>query len=342
MDALRKSNAAVAAHLHSICEFSLNRPPLRAKVDKQSFDELKPGIDRGIALLNWYEELQINFVALLRELAAKSKSGAPPADALSLLVESVDALVVLENQFSGWSACINRFSWFKRTFTQIRREVAAELDADKLTKDISRFQGFIGNAAFPVGMHMTGPLRAEVKKVNGHTVPLLAALQQLSAAASAKSSADPACLRPLPYLLYLADGDAGSSFNVFARPKELAPVQRVFKRYPTADCGPPMQIVRELGLGEAHPVHLGTVLTRCPHYHASMRTKVRAQNQESARICLRSLPPALALAPPLSSLPSFLERFYVPTCARTRRLFPSRAQWGMPKEPGQGSSCAIL
>jgi hypothetical protein len=272
MEALRKSNAAVATHLHSVCEFSLNRPPLRAKVDKQSFDELKPGIDRAIALFDWYEELRKNFAALLRELAAKS--GTPPAEALSLLVESVDALVVLENQFSGWSACINRFSWFKRTFTQIRREVSAELDADKLTKDISRFQGFIGNAAFPVGMHMTGPLRVEVKKVDGHPGPLLAALQQLSAAASAKGEADPSCLRPLPYLLYLADGDAGSSFNVFARPKELAPVQRVFKRYPTADCGPPVQMVRELGLGEAHPVHLGTVLTRCPHYNASMRTKV--------------------------------------------------------------------
>ena len=174
------------------------------------------------------------------------------------------------------SACINRFSWFKRTFTQIRREVAADCDADKLTRDISRFQGFIGNASFPVGMHMTGPLRVEVKKVASSHVPLLAALQQLTAAASAKADADAACLRPLPYLLYLVDGDAGvDGFNVFtSNPKDLLPVQKVFKKFPMADCGPPADMVRELGLAQGHPVHLGTVLARCPHYMPSMRTKV--------------------------------------------------------------------
>lgn len=288
MEALRRSNAAVAAHLHSVCEFSLNRPPLRAKVDKQSFDELKPGVDRAIALFDWYEELKQNFVALLRELA--STSSAPPADALSLLTEALDALVVIENQFGGWSACVNRFSWFKRTFTQIRREVAQELDADKLTKDISRFQGFIGNAQFPIGLHMTGPLRGDVQKIQGHTRPLLAALQQLSATASAKGDADPACLRPLPYLLYLADGDAGGGFNVFSASKELAPVQKVFKKFPTADCGPPANLIKELGLAEGHPVHLGTVLSRCPHYTPSMRTKVRGTLADEPMLCDLSLP----------------------------------------------------
>ena len=40
-----------------------------------------------------------------------------------------------------------------------------------------------------------------------------------------------------------------------------------------ADCAPPAEMVASLGLETGHPVHLGTVLARCPHYLASMRTK---------------------------------------------------------------------
>lgn len=68
-------------------------------------------------------------------------------------------------QFSGWSACINRFSWFKRTFGMLRKEVAGEVNVEQLNKDINRFQNLIGNTAFPVGTHMTGPMRESLKKV---------------------------------------------------------------------------------------------------------------------------------------------------------------------------------
>ena len=139
--ALRQSTADAARHLHSVCEISLNRPPLRAKVDRQSFDELKPGVDSAIALLDWFAGLQQSFAGLVRELAAPS--AAPSPAALTLIVEALDACIVLENQFSGWSACINRFSWFKRTFQQIQRDVAVDCDVEKLQRDIGRFHGFI-------------------------------------------------------------------------------------------------------------------------------------------------------------------------------------------------------
>ena len=138
--ALASCTKAYEAHLKTICEFSLNRPPMRAKVDRQSYDELKPGVDKALALLDWYEELKKAFVACLRELGSSSEK----REGLAALVEALDCCVVLENQFSGWSQCINRFSWFKRTFAQIRREVSAEIDCDKLSKDISRFGGLIG------------------------------------------------------------------------------------------------------------------------------------------------------------------------------------------------------
>ena len=95
-----------------------------------------------MTLLDWYEELKKAFVACLRALS--DSSGGAKAEGLAALVEALDCCVVLENQFSGWSQCINRFSWFKRTFAQIRREVSAEIDCDKLSKDISRFGGLIG------------------------------------------------------------------------------------------------------------------------------------------------------------------------------------------------------
>ena len=50
----------------------------------------------------------------------------------------------MENQYPGWSALVNRFSWFKRTFGMLRKEIANEIDVDKLNKDITRFQNLIG------------------------------------------------------------------------------------------------------------------------------------------------------------------------------------------------------
>ena len=140
---LAATAAASAEHLRNICEFSLNQPPLRPKIDKQGYDELKPCVDRAVALLDWFEQLQLNYAALLGEMAAAG--GTPDPDRLMLLANVLDVCIVLENQFGGWSACINRFSWFKRTFAQIHRELIADgQSSDQLNKDIPRFQQFIG------------------------------------------------------------------------------------------------------------------------------------------------------------------------------------------------------
>jgi len=272
MEALRGTVEGSNSHLRTICQFSLNQPPMRPKIDRQSFDELKPGVDSALALLNWYEELQRHLVGCLRQICEQGAKPSP--DMLSLMVQSIDACVVLENQFGGWSNCINRFSWFKRVFLQLRSEVAREIDPEQLQRDLSRFQAFIGEPSYPIGMHMTGPLRAAVQKVAGYEQPLLEALFQLTAAATAANGAEPAAetLRPLPYLLYLVDGDGGG-YNVFDGRAKLAPVQRVFRKHPMAECAPPAELITELGLPPGHPIHLGTVLARCPHYLASMRKK---------------------------------------------------------------------
>lgn len=129
-------------------------------------------------------------------------------------------------------------------------------------------------------MHLTGPLRESTKKVSGHERVLLAAVFHYVKLAGTEKP-DASVLRPLPYLLYLADGDTSSgagSFNVFVGQK-LQPVQKVFKRHPLADCAPPPEMMESMGLAPGHPVHLGTVLARCPHYMASMRTKWGMQKQ---------------------------------------------------------------
>tara|TARA_B110001452_G_scaffold266357_1_gene273008 strand:+ start:183 stop:611 length:429 start_codon:yes stop_codon:yes gene_type:complete len=88
--------AQFPGHLRTICEFSLNRPPMRAKVDRQSFDELKPGVEAAIALLDWYEQLSAEFIALVDRLA---KAAPPlPAEELGLICTAVDCLVLMENQ----------------------------------------------------------------------------------------------------------------------------------------------------------------------------------------------------------------------------------------------------
>jgi len=261
--------AAYEEHLKTVVGWATHMPPMRAKVDRQSFDELKPTVDRALAVLDWFEQLQQQFAACLGALGPGSS-----AAELAPLATAVDACIMLENQFSGWSNCVNRFSWFKRTFSVIRRDVAAEFDVEKLNSDLNRFQSFIGapparppaslpapraslpaprppsrapalppraaphaaaaaaagNARFPIGCHLTGPLRDAVKKVGGHEGVLVAALRATAAAAAAQTPrAEAAQLRSLPFLLYLADGDvAPGSFNVFS--ENLKDVQKIFRR----------------------------------------------------------------------------------------------------------------
>lgn len=267
--ALAASSAASSDHLRTICQFSLNHPPLRAKVDRQCYDELKPGVNNALALLDWFDELKLNFAKFLGELA--QADGTPSPEHLQVLIDAVDACVVLENQFGGWSQCINRFSWFKRTMAQIRKEVSSDPDSERINKAIPRFQKFIGEPKYPIGMHITGPLNETTKTVASHERVIVAALHHCAKAATAAATPAPSQLRPLPYLLYFADGE-GSGYNVFVGTK-LAQEQKLFKRFPMADCGPPAEMVRDMGLAPGHPVHLGQVLTRCPHYTSSMRTK---------------------------------------------------------------------
>jgi len=279
---MQASLSAFHGHLRTICEYSLNRPPMRAKVDRQSFDELKPGVDAALALLDWYEQLCKDFVALTQSLAMAPNPG---AEELSQLVQAVDCCVLMENQFSGWSACVNRFSWFKRTFGMLRKEVANELNVEQLNKDINRFQNLIGNTQFPIGTHMTGPLRESLKKVTKAEGVMVAALNKLAEeAATQKPKAEPNQLRPLPFLIYLADGDtAPGSYNVFA--SNLKGVQRVFKRYPDVDCSPPSHIGADLADVPGVQMQLAVVLQRCPHYTTNMAGKWGGATDGGSQSC---------------------------------------------------------
>ena len=144
---------------------------------------------------------------------------------------------------------------------------------------------------FPMGTHMSGPLRQKVKKIRGHERPLVAAVFALAEQAASSKEAPPMLLRPLPFMLYLADGDAGEAYNVFTECK-LLPVQKVFKRYPMVECTPPEQVIQALQLDAtqmAYKVHLGTVLARCPHWSVSMNTKwgmPKAPGEESCCVVL--------------------------------------------------------
>ena len=55
----------------------------------------------------------------------------------------------------------------------LRKEVAGEVNIEQLNKDINRFQSLIGSTQFPVGTHLTGPLRDSLKKVRPSPVARL-------------------------------------------------------------------------------------------------------------------------------------------------------------------------
>jgi hypothetical protein len=131
-------------------------------------------------------------------------------------------------------------------------------------------------------MHMSSPLRNAVQKMPGvqdrETVLRAVVGHLVELASSAKGEAQPKHLRALPYLLYLSDR---RDHNVFTAKRSgndaklQQRLQRLFKKYPNTECSPPPEMVEALGLQEGFPLHLGTVLARCPNYHPSMRTKVR-------------------------------------------------------------------
>ena len=193
--ALRASVDECACHLGTLADYADNQKPLRAKVDRQSFDDLKPGYDSALAILEWHEGLVNAFTSVV---GAAASSGQAADD--EMIARAVDACVLLENQFVGWSNMTNRFSWFKRTFTVIRAELQQSgIDTEAVNSGISRFQMFIGppahpprgvpthehapsppawrlshappallcagNASLPIGTHLTGPLRSALKKV---------------------------------------------------------------------------------------------------------------------------------------------------------------------------------
>eukprot|EP00966_Prymnesium_polylepis_P195513 4532070-Prymnesium_polylepis.2 len=48
--------------------------------------------------------------------------------ARSLLLDAVDACVLIECQFAGWSNAMNRFSWFKRTVQALAGKLPADAE----------------------------------------------------------------------------------------------------------------------------------------------------------------------------------------------------------------------
>ena len=88
--ALNEAMESFPQHLRTLCNFALNLPPMRAKVDRQSFDELQPGFLAAVALLDWHEALVRAFVAAV--------GSEPSNDTARAIVSAVDCCVVLENQ----------------------------------------------------------------------------------------------------------------------------------------------------------------------------------------------------------------------------------------------------
>ena len=66
--------AAYEEHLKTVVGWATHMPPMRAKVDRQSFDELKPTVDRALAVLDWFEQLQQQFAACLGALGPGSSA----------------------------------------------------------------------------------------------------------------------------------------------------------------------------------------------------------------------------------------------------------------------------
>ena len=68
VEALRQVAVEAETHLRAICSF-MDATPMRAAVDKQSFDALKPGVLLSIGVMKWSQRLTAAFVAVIEMLA---------------------------------------------------------------------------------------------------------------------------------------------------------------------------------------------------------------------------------------------------------------------------------
>jgi len=260
-ESLRSVVADAENHFRTVCNFS-SAAPMRAAVDMQSFEDLKPVALQSFAVLDWYHRLQAALVDVVSELA-KASDGPSADTARSLLLDAVDACVLIECQFAGWSNAMNRFSWFKRTVQALAGKLPADAEMAALREGMLKFQGFIGNAQFPIGLHMTGPLRAEVKKVEGHEAVLMSALDHGVKRAAGHKPADSE-LRPLPVVMVFADGElAPGAFNIFTSPVASS-LRPLFKKFPEVEIASPLHGA-ESSAG-AGTLLLAEMLRRCPHY----------------------------------------------------------------------------
>ena len=66
---------------------------------------------------------------------------------------------------------MNRFSWYKRTVQALGAQVSQNTEVIAMRDDMLAFQSSIGNPQFPLGMHMTGPLREKLKRVCDQRTP---------------------------------------------------------------------------------------------------------------------------------------------------------------------------
>merc|ERR1719378_230722 len=112
---------------------------------------------------------------------------------------------------------------------------------------------------------------------------LRASVQQ---AAEAKPKPENPQLRPIPFMLYIADGDnTPGSYNVFtADMPTIKATQQVIKRFPEVDCTPP-------AADGAEPAEQGTimqlavVLQRCPHWMPNMANKWAPAGEKGSSSC---------------------------------------------------------
>lgn len=91
------------------------------------------------------------------------------SQARATVLAAIDSCVLIESQYSGWSAAMNRFSWFKRTVKELGSKLAQDPDISVIRPNLDQFHEFIANVMFPIGIHMTGPMRSLVKQVDQST-----------------------------------------------------------------------------------------------------------------------------------------------------------------------------
>lgn len=219
--------------------------PNKNEIYEGTYDVLEPEIKKLKNFMYFQRDTVKVFCDHVKKITSyfdkkKNKEEDSPSESyLWLLIQLLDRFALLD-ALKNMKACLNNdFSFYKRSFGFLRRNLSA---TDDQTQENHTLYLFLAHQN-----SITTNLKTEIQQIPGFEDVLAALLNQCAKMLENNEYLTPyekhAALRVLPYGLILMDGDANTPYNIFKSKKiNLKRFASLFKKYPVVPLYGDMQI----------------------------------------------------------------------------------------------------